>query len=295
MRLPKPLVKDQTCQRILDLRPDGIACIPRLVKSTFRKIEATVTPHVHRQCIEICLCLRGTLTFQTPEGDCPFLPGRIFVVTDRDPHCIANSPKGLSLYSTLFKVPARGRAILGLTVAETHWLLAALRKLPRTPFKAPPHVRTAFESIFAIYDNERTAPARAIRLKAAVLNLLLAVVEPSQRQTAKIPDRIVSVMARMREYPDRRYPIHTLAAEAGLSDSAFSELFKRASGLPPHAYLLSCKIERAKKMLTADRQTITAVAGLLQFASTQHFSTAFKHIVGKTPAQFIRVAVGDSP
>ncbi len=90
----------------------------------------------------------------------------------------------------------------------------------------------------------------------------------------------------MREHPDLEYPVEALANETRLSPSAFSEAFKRAAGLPPHAYLLDCRVERAKRLLAATDRTVGSIAQELRFYSAQHFATTFKRIIGKSPQAF---------
>ena len=284
-----PIVyQDRPGQRVLDLRPAGVDCIPVLGLSNFRMIHPGTDYHIHPSCVEICLCIRGNLAFETEDRTYPFLPGNVFVSTAGEPHRMRHNPKGLMVCRILFAVPRPGKRILGLSVRETEWIARSLTHLPKRLFKSTPQIKTAFDELFATYDSNGLAAARAVRMKSAALALLIAVIEAARLLPPKAPNTIATLMKRMREHPDRDYPVGQLAAEASLSESAFSEIFKRAAGLPPHAYLLSCRISRAQEMLSKDRMSIKAVANRLRFTSSQHFSTAFMRIVGTTPARFNR-------
>lgn len=281
---------DMPGQRALDLRPHGVDCIPVLGLSDFRMKNPRAGLHVHPGCVEICLCVRGNLTFETDEADYPFLPGSIFVSTDSQPHRLRNSPKGLKLYRILFAPPKRGRTILSLTQAETKWLVQSLTHLPKRLFKATPKAKSAFESLFAIYDTERIAAVKSVKMKSAALELLIAVINAARLLPRKPPEAIADIMKRMREHPEMDYPIEDLARENSISLSGFSEAFKLVAGLPPHAYLIDCRIKKAQNLLAGGKSSVKAVSDLLKFSSPQHFATTFRKITGCTPSAWSKQA-----
>jgi len=79
-----------------------------------------------------------------------------------------------------------------------------------------------------------------------------------------------------------------LAAAVGLSPSHYASLFRSATGMPPHAWLVKRRIERACEMLTSPAVTITDIAFALGFASSQHFATMFRKHTGVTPTEWRR-------
>lgn len=279
------IYQDRPGRRVLDLRSCGVDCIPVLGLSNFRMIHPGTDYHIHPGCVEICLCIRGNLMFETGDATYPFLPGSIFVSTEREPHRMRHNPKGLMLYRILFAPPRPGKRILGLTDSETEWIVRSLTHLPKRLFKSTPKVRSAFETLFTAYDSERLAAIRSVKLKSATLELLIAIIEAARLLPAKVPDQIAAVMKRMREHPDRNYSIEALTEGTGLSPSALSETFKRAAGLPPHAYLIDCRIRRAQELLAAGKLSIKAVSDMLRFSSTQHFATTFKKVTGSSPSE----------
>ena len=78
-----------------------------------------------------------------------------------------------------------------------------------------------------------------------------------------------------------------LAGAAGLSRYHFSRVFRAAVGLPPHAYLVGVRVERARVLLEAGRP-IAEVAGDVGFADQAHLTRRFKAVHGVTPAVFQR-------
>ena len=292
--IANPIVyQDRPGRRVLDLRPYGVDCIPVLGLSNFRMIHPGTDYHIHPDCVEICLCIRGNLMFETEDAAYPFLPGNIFVSTEREPHRMRHNPKGLMLYRILFAVPRPGKRILGLTASETEWIVRSLTHLPKRLFKSTTKIRDAFETLFDIYDSEHLKAIRSVKLKSATLELLIAVIEASRLLPAKTPDKIASIMKRMREHPEKEYSIEALSNETELSPSALSETFKQAAGLPPHAYLIDCKIRKAQELLGKGRISIKAISDMLRFSSTQHFATTFKKITGSSPSDIHKTSMGE--
>lgn len=282
------LYQDAPGRRVLDLRRDGLACLPVLGLSDFHMIQPGTDFHVHPEGVEINLCVRGNLTFETEDCAYPFLPGNVFVSTSAQPHRMRHNPKGLLLYRIIFRPPRPGRSILGLSVRESEWLGRALTHLPKRLFRSTPRVKTAFETLFAAYDEKTLIAARRAKMKAAALDLLVAIVEAARRLPPKPPARVVELASRMAAHPGETYRLPQLAAELGVSPASFSETFKRAMGLPPHAYLVSCRIRRAQELLAKGPKSLKALSDALGFASPQHLATAFKGITGLTPSQFAR-------
>ena len=53
-------------RRVVSLEPDGIWCLPVLGYDCYRKQWAQPPFHVHEECLEVTLCLRGELEFGQP-------------------------------------------------------------------------------------------------------------------------------------------------------------------------------------------------------------------------------------
>jgi AraC family transcriptional regulator len=78
-----------------------------------------------------------------------------------------------------------------------------------------------------------------------------------------------------------------MAAVARLSAYHFARQFKRATGLPPHQYLILRRVERAKQPLQGGGDlSLAEVAAGAGFSDQSQFSRHFKRLVGVTPGQF---------
>ncbi len=77
-----------------------------------------------------------------------------------------------------------------------------------------------------------------------------------------------------------------LAREAGLSEHYMSKAFRLSTGLPPHAFVIRRRVERASEMLRYSNRPITEIAYACGFSSPSHLAAAFRRVVGITPKQY---------
>ena len=217
----------------------------------------------------------------------PFLPGMVFVSQPAEPHRMRNNPKGLMLNRILFKIPHGDETVLGLPPAESRWLVRELTHFPVRLFPATDRVKTAFARMFEVYDTAgRRSASRRLKLKAAVLELLIALVEAPHAPASprgKHNPKVDALVEEMRKCPEAEYPLDSLARRAALSTVSFIDAFKRATGLPPHAFLLDLRVKAAARDLQSKNVSVAEVAKRYNFSSPQHFATAFKRIMGVSP------------
>lgn len=276
-------------RRVVSLEPDGIWCMPVLGYDCYRKQWAQPPLHVHEECLEITLCLRGDLEFETKSRTYPFKPGSMFVSGPKDVHRLKSYPKGMSKLWFLFRIPDKDFPLLSLPSDEARTLLHDLMQLPNRLFAGTDEVRRLFKKLFLEYDTlPRGTPDRSLRLRSTVLALLLAVVDASRSsQHDRVEVRLQNFVTEMREHPERDYSLDRTAERLGLSPSNLLVRFKRLTGLPPHAFLLAQRIAKAKEMLAAS-MPVAVVAHKLGFATSQHLSNLFKADTGLSPSEWRR-------
>ncbi len=99
-------------------------------------------------------------------------------------------------------------------------------------------------------------------------------------------------LLRAKDLADSRYAeplgVEDMARAASLSRSHFSERFKQAFGISPHAYLLTRRLERAASMLRNTDYSVAYICVSVGLASVGSFTTSFKRAYGKTPTEYRR-------
>jgi AraC family transcriptional regulator len=84
-----------------------------------------------------------------------------------------------------------------------------------------------------------------------------------------------------------------MAAVVNFSPYHFARLFKAATRLAPHQFVITRRIERAQQLLRTNGElSLAEVAFRAGFANQSHFGFHFKRIVGVTPRRFRENANG---
>ena len=79
------------------------------------------------------------------------------------------------------------------------------------------------------------------------------------------------------------WSVRRLARVSGVSEAHFARSFKQAFGLPPHRYLLTRRVERAKALLRDTELSITEIAFETGWESLGTFGRTFRDITGESP------------
>lgn len=80
------------------------------------------------------------------------------------------------------------------------------------------------------------------------------------------------------------WPVTRLAKVSGVSEAHFARSFKDAFGVPPHRYLLTRRIERAKALLRDTDLLITDIAFQTGWNSLGTFGRVFRDVTGHSPS-----------
>lgn len=86
--------------------------------------------------------------------------------------------------------------------------------------------------------------------------------------------------------PTRAWRLPELAAQAGLSRTAFAERFRNRVGRPPVEYAATWRMRVAARRLREGRQSVSAVAHELGFLSDSAFGAAFRRVHGVSPGRY---------
>ncbi len=94
------------------------------------------------------------------------------------------------------------------------------------------------------------------------------------------------VLDYIKENFSEQISLEDLSNEVGISPHHFSRLFKSTIGKSPMQFVMSYRLEQAKKMLTNKELTLVDISHKCGFSDQAHFSRSFKARYGKSPKSF---------
>ena len=223
--------------------------------------------HLHRtdrECYGISLCHGGRIVYR--HG------GRNFV-SDKSSAILL--PKGATydLYRQetgtfpLVNFYAEGFAVEEFTVL---------------PLARPEACFLAYDALFRAFVSERNH-LRAMRYLYELLDLVCT------EEDAEGGDILRAAEEYLRAHlfdPSLRNA--DLARAANVSEVYFRKLFTRRHGVSPRQYILSERLESAKRRLAGSREGIGEIAESCGFSDIFHFCRAFRESVGCTPSEYRR-------
>jgi AraC-like DNA-binding protein len=99
--------------------------------------------------------------------------------------------------------------------------------------------------------------------------------------------RVVAALRQLYEEPHKSHALKALAKRAGLSPSRFLHLFKAETGVPLRRYRIWNRMGAAVRSSSAGR-SLTEAAHAAGFASSAHFSAAFRDMFGMRPSALFK-------
>lgn len=92
----------------------------------------------------------------------------------------------------------------------------------------------------------------------------------------------------MKENLAKDLALAEIAVAAGMSKYHFAKSFRVAMGVAPHRYLVSLRIEKARKLLAVEGLSVEEIAGSVGYADTAHFAEQFRKFLGVSPSYYRR-------
>ena len=113
----------------------------------------------------------------------------------------------------------------------------------------------------------------------------------SESRVTALPPRILNrVREKIDTNLDTDLSLESLAEESGYSRAHFLRMFREATGLTPHQYVLGLRLSRAQDYLRRKGSSIIDVALSCGFSSQSHMTSVFRQRLEMTPGEFRRRA-----
>lgn len=125
----------------------------------------------------------------------------------------------------------------------------------------------------------------------------LGMVDRKPHASSRRPTLSPRVMKDLSDYIDahcgRDLAVADLARIAGCRASHFTELFRNTAGMSPYRYVISARLDRARRLLQgAGSTSISEIAIDCGFSSQSHLTDAYRKAFGETPGRTRRRMAG---
>jgi AraC-like DNA-binding protein len=252
----------------------------------YRQTTTSLMGHRHNDAWELCLIVRGTAEWWAGHRVFHLVGGDAYLTQPEEPH---GGVDGRMHPCELMWLQVRnppGRAFVGLSHSESKRLRAALRAVGTQRL-----VSAAALPLFRrLLDLHRT-PHSLARLDArnTLHRLLLDIIEVGrapENSARRMPQSAHDACQLLGQNLEALLSITDVAEQLGYSVARFHDVFREATGLPPHTFRLKCRLSAAKRMLDSTTLSCTEIAARCGFGTSQHFATTFRRHVGLSPRQY---------
>jgi AraC family transcriptional regulator of arabinose operon len=225
----------------------------------------------------VVVCTEGRGWCELPGRTLPVTPGHALVIPAGTPHrygADAEDPWTVWwVHVTGDDVPELLRA--GEVGADGAVLVA--RDLSRL-------VSLVDEALSAM---ERDDSSSSLQLASgAAWHLLARLVAGRHSVAAGRVDPVAVAIAHLQDVYADNVSVARLAAQAGLSVSHFSSLFRRATGCGPREYQTRLKMSRGRELLDTTDLPVASVARMVGYEDPFYFSRQFRAVHGLTPSEY---------
>ncbi|MDF2997934.1 MAG: helix-turn-helix transcriptional regulator [Xanthobacteraceae bacterium] len=231
--------------------------------------------------------LSGRLTIRNSSNEVRALPGAVCIV-----------PNGASCHVDL-KAPIRTthlyirRAVFD-EVAESicQELPETIQILPRAGTFDPFVEQLCHEAREALDGDPRSSGLYIDHIVRALAAHLLRKHSSLGPQAVQAPDGKLSArnLTRIRETVESRLSdqlsISDIAAGTGMGPDHLGRLFKQTTGMTLYQFVIRCRIDRARRLLSETKTPTATIALECGFSDQVSLTRTFRRVVGTTPAAF---------
>lgn len=184
---------------------------------------------------------------------------------------------------------------LVLSPPDLRRLTTLLSHNEQAVWNANEEIGECFERIARLVEDHVPSAAQS-RLRLLINELFIALLELLVTKNVRLNPHLVSTrrsvelfLASLDDQLDQPWTLDEMAARCGLGRSRFAAYCRQIANLTPAAYLAHRRIEHAKRLLCSQPDlSVTDVAMVCGFQSSQYFATVFSKSTGSTPRDFRR-------
>ena len=108
---------------------------------------------------------------------------------------------------------------------------------------------------------------------------------PAPDRRTRSVNFVQDAMEYLRENVSRDIALEDLASRYGASPYVFLRHFRRVTGIPPHRFLIQCRVEKARALIRTGMD-LAETAASVGFCDQSHLNRRFREVYGLTPGQY---------
>jgi AraC-like DNA-binding protein len=237
-------------------------------------------PHWHDYYV-IGLITRGVQTFRYRRATHMTTRGGFFILNPGEPHTGESAIEEGFSYRALYPTEEHMRQVMAELRRPDALPIFPTARMDERDVAATVHL------VHGMLASELSTLERQTRWLSLLTILVLRY--GSERLALPAAGYEPGAVSLARNYLEARFAervtLPELAAETGLSPFHLVRVFRRATGITPHAYLESVRIRHAQRLLERG-ESPAAVAFATGFSSQSHFTERFRRTIGVTPAVY---------
>jgi AraC family L-rhamnose operon regulatory protein RhaS len=187
-----------------------------------------------------------------------------------------------------------------LSSADLRRLTTLLSQNEQSVWRANDEIAACFERLAGLVEHEEPSRAQT-RLQLYINELYISLRELLEEHKILLDESLTSTrrsvelfLNALPEHLPEDWTLDKMAYQCGLGSTAFANYCRQITNLTPAKYLVHCRIEAAKKMLSEQPSlSITDIAYACGFQTSQYFATAFMRQTRRSPRAW-REAAGRS-
>ncbi len=248
-------------------------------------------PHASGIVYEICYINKGSVDWWLDNKLYEVGPGNVFISKPGEWHSGSNAMfHPCEIYWVQVEFLKNG-ALPTLTQQATQRLHEDLANMEVLFFAASPELRTHYDTLLSEYRSIQVYSTVAAR--AALHQILICTIRDHARRTTETRTKgIADALRWIERNLTINFTVKEAAAIANMSEGYFYKRFLEEVGYPPGEYRMRRRMNLAKYLLRDRQISITDIAFMLGFATSQYFATVFRKLVGLTPREYRQIVHG---
>lgn len=280
-------------QKLVTFNEHGINGLGNLSYYSLTRAKTPLEPHYHENMLEIHCMIKGKRFVDLNGKDYEIKGKEMLLTFPGEVHSTGDRPQSPSQYYA-FQVDLSNKdRLLGLDTETSHRLAALLLGLEHHLYQISEEAQSLLKWAFErLLDESNPDLEGGVRLLTSFL-FLTGEALPAGVERGSFSEPIQRCVEFIESHINEPYQLSDLSEIAGYSLSFFKIKFKEETGMTPLDYIVSIRVEHAKKLLEATEKSVAEISSECGFSSGNYFSTVFKKCVSLTPKEYRAKALRD--